>query len=307
MVSLTSILRVLSLGALFVCSPIKAESTENVRYSFSFKTYKSACLVRINNVPLLNNFNARSGTVTAGGDINSFSTNGKNQLELVMGALDSDKPETLVTDAWCEVVISRNTHNASEDISTLRLTVDSHKNIVASESSHPRGAENEGVVNIVQSPDDKVNALSGAGREITLNGIPQWAWEKARKVSEHDMPVIKEAYTQIWQAMKKRDVSALKVMAQMSSQEMAKATGFSADVIFESYDLPQKVQDPSLTTAVLKWDRAELVTYGNGRVFRLAEGVYQNSPLKITNQQGETLFTYNPYFAIIDGKVTIVR
>ena len=130
---------------------------------------------------------------------------------------------------------------------------------------------------------------------------------KARKISVQDLPAIKETYTKIWQAMNKRDVGALKTMAQISSKEMALATGFSADFIFKSYGLPEKVQDTNLTTAELKWEDKELVTYCDGRLFRLARGIYQNSPLKIINKEGEEVFTYNPYLAIIDGEVVIVR
>ena len=292
---------------LMVSLPLRAESISNMRYSFSFKTNRSACMARINNAPLLNNFSANSGTVTAGGDITPFAANGKNTLELVMGATDPDQPEMLYADSWCELVVLRNTTKSSEVVSTIKLTVDGNKKIIASSSSNPNGAQNEGAVSDVQSAMDKENDLYGAGREITLSGMPEWAWEKARKISVQDLPAIKETYTKIWQAMNKRDVGALKTMAQISSKEMALATGFSADFIFKSYGLPEKVQDTNLTTAELKWEDKELVTYCDGRLFRLARGIYQNSPLKIINKEGEAVFTYNPYLAIIDGEVVIVR
>ena len=149
---------------------------------------------------------------------------------------------------------------------------------------------------------DKENDLYGAGREITLSGMPEWAWEKARKISVQDLPAIKETYTKIWQAMNKRDVGALKTMAQISSKEMALATGFSADFIFKSYGLPEKVQDTNLTTAELKWEDKELVTYCDGRLFRLARGIYQNSPLKIIIKRGKRFLPIIPTLLLLMEK-----
>lgn len=244
---------------------------------------------------------------TAGGDITSFSANGKNMLELVMGAIDPDNPETLYKESWCEIVVTKETRNASEAVSTIRLTVDSEKKVVASSSSHPDGAENESAVSEVQSPGDKINGLVGAGRQITVSDIPTWAWEQARPVTPQDMSAIKTAYTTIWQAMNNKEVAVLKSLAQISTKEFGIATGFPPDFIFETLGLAEKVQDADLTMAPLDWEGKELITYCDGRIFRLAAGVYQNSPLKMKNKAGKIKFTYNPYFAIIDGNVVIAR
>ncbi|MGU9778911.1 hypothetical protein ACV3J7_21470 [Salmonella enterica] len=292
---------------LLTSSPLQAESTGNARYLFSFKTHRSACMVRINNVPLLNNFFSKSGMSTAGGDITAFSANGKNRLELVMGAIDPGKPEMLYADSWCEIVVTKKTLRNSETVSTIRLTVDGEKKVVASESSHPDGAENESAVSEVQSPGDKINGLFGAGRQITVSDIPVWAWEHGHPVTPQDLPAIKAAYTTIWQAMKDKEVTTLKALAQISIKEFSIATGFSPDLIFETFDLAEKIQSPDLTMMPLKWEGEELITYCDGRVFRFASGVYQNSPLKMKDKADDIDFTYNPYFAIIDGKVVIVR
>ncbi|WEF30523.1 hypothetical protein PYR66_22030 [Klebsiella aerogenes] len=296
------------LFSLLVASvPLRAEPMTNARYAYSFKTNRSACMARINNVPLLDNFSAGSGMTTAGGDITSFSANGKNMLELVMGAIDPDNPETLYKESWCEIVVTKETRNASEAVSTIRLTVDSEKKVVASSSSHPDGAENESAVSEVQSPGDKINGLVGAGRQITVSDIPTWAWEQARPVTPQDMSAIKTAYTTIWQAMNNKEVAVLKSLAQISTKEFGIATGFPPDFIFETLGLAEKVQDADLTMAPLDWEGKELITYCDGRIFRLAAGVYQNSPLKMKNKAGKIKFTYNPYFAIIDGNVVIAR
>lgn len=49
-------LGVISSLLLMVSLPLRAESISDARYSFLFKTNRSACMARVNNAPLLNNF-----------------------------------------------------------------------------------------------------------------------------------------------------------------------------------------------------------------------------------------------------------
>lgn len=56
------------------------------------------------------------------------------------------------------------------------------------------------------------------------------------------------------------------------------------------------------------WDEYTLLTYQNSRVFCLGvNSVNRNSPLEFFNTDGKRIFSWNPFFAVIDNKVVLVR
>lgn len=289
-------------------SPVRANMMDNVKYLISFKTTRSACMVRVNGFPVFDNLTYTSGTISAGDNITSFIENGKNNIEILMGSIDSADKNTLYSDSACEIKITKDTVNSSETITIFRLSVDPNKKIVASSSSHYDGLEHEGPIIEEQLPQDKALYLHRFYRQVKFSGIPEWSWVNAdRVVIEEDIPNIKEKYHQIWIAIKNRNLNKLKEMTEISNREMGFAEGVSSDAIFESYDLPRKVLDENLSPINLEWSKYNLVTYCGGRVFRMANSIYQNSPLKFKDKNNELVFSYNPYLSIINGKIVIVR
>ncbi|EAA9550942.1 hypothetical protein OY03_002750 [Salmonella enterica subsp. enterica] len=281
---------------------------DSIKYLVSFKTKRSACMVRVNGFPVFDNFTYSSGTIAAGDNITSFIENGKNKIEVLMGSVDSQDKDTLYSDSECEFTITRDTIDSSENVTTIKLSVDDDKNIIATLSSNYDGFKHEGQMIEEQLPEDDWLYLHRFYRDIEFSGIKKWSWVGAdRMVSEKDLPIIQAKYREIWQAMRDRDVKALKKMAAISSEEMGDAEGISPDIVFESYDLPKNVLDANLTPIDLEWKKYKLTTYCNGRVFRLSSGIYENSPLRLKNKNDEIVYSYTPYFSIINGKVVIVR
>lgn len=288
-------------------SVLGAEKTSDIKYLYSFKTNRSACMVKVNNVPILNNFGHNKDTIVTGGSITSFSENGDNTIEVMMGSVSPDDLETLYMDSSCELIVTKDTANSIRHVTTMKLTVDDNKKIIASSSSNYKGLSDEGPIDETQLPYNKEQDLYRIARNVKFSGLPEWSWQTARPVTNADLPEIRKAYTQIWTAMKNRDVDTLRKMTEISSREMGIASGLLPDFIFRSYNLPQEVSSPERRIVDLKWEGKELITYCNGRLFRLAQGVYQNSPLKLQNKDGKVVFTYNPYLSIINGKVVILR
>ncbi|EJH7007327.1 hypothetical protein QEA29_004521 [Salmonella enterica] len=288
-------------------SPLWAKSMDNIKYLFSFQTRRSGCMVRVNNIPIIDNFTYSTGTISTGGNITSFVENGENSVEVMMGPVDQYDNNTLYPDSECILTITRDTINTSQHVTTMKLSVDNDKKIVASLSSNYDGLHSEGRISESQTPFSKEQNLHRISRDVNLSDLPEWAWVKATPVSEKDLPAIKEVYTTIWKAMHNRDIDALKKMTAISGKEMGQAEGITADLVFSSYGLSEKLQDTDLSIVDLSWKEKELVTYCDGRLFRLATGIYQNSPLKLKNKDGKTVFTYNPYLSIINGKIVIVR
>nr|WP_142011269.1 hypothetical protein [Serratia fonticola] len=279
----------------------------NVKYLASFNTKRSACMAKVNGFPVIENFTYSSGTISTGFNITAFVENGNNSIELMMGSIDPDDKNTLYSDSTCELTITRDTESSSHKVTSLILSVDENRHITASSSSNYHGSLNEKLVDEIQSSESKEQELYRAGREIILSELPTWSWVNATPFSEDYLPQTRSIYKEIWNAMRNRDIKILKEIADISSREMGVAEGVSSDTIFESYNLPKNILRKDLSPINLDWGGYKIITYCNGRVFRLAKGIYQNSPLRLRDSDGDIIFSYNPYFSIIDGKVTLVR
>lgn len=290
-----------------LCVHADGAGRENFKYLYSFKTSRSACLIRVNNIPIVNNFSHSEGSIITGGNITSFSESGDNYIEVMMGPVSPDDINTLYRDSSCELILTKAIANSSQHVTTMKLTVDDNTKIIASSSSNYKGLSDEGPIDETQLPYNKEQDLYRIARNVKFSGLPEWSWQTARPVTDADLPEIRKVYTQIWTAMKNRDVDTLKKMTEISSRGMGIASGLSPEFVFKSYNLPQEVLNPERQVVDLEWEGAELITYCNGRLFRLAEGVYQNSPLELKNKNGKVVFTYNPYLSIINDKVVIVR
>lgn len=279
----------------------RSEKMAEAKYLFSFKSHKSTCLLRVNDLPAFDNTTDDEGTIAAGFTMTAFLENGANDIALLMGPQDAEEPQTLYADSSCHVTITQETPAGSIKLSEYGLAVNNKHEIAAVRSVNTAKV----VEGYTQS--DRDFGLYKMQSSITLSNLPEWAWVNATPVTEKDLPKIRKAYEDIWMQMKRRDVKGLQRTAKISSEEMARAEGMTAEIIFLSTDFPQHVKDPQLTPATIEWDKYRLLSYRGGRLFRLGVGFFQNSPLQFQNAQGKVVYTYNPYFSIIDGKVVLVR
>ncbi|WNN50347.1 hypothetical protein RIN58_09735 [Siccibacter colletis] len=288
-------------------TPQQSVAVNLVKYLAEFKTVKSGCMARINGFPVINNFFYSSGTVTTGFNVSSFLENGSNEVGLMMGPIDPNDNKTLFPDSRCEIIITTDGPASRHKITTLVLSVDQRAEINARSSSSYHGGASESRVDETQTKADVEQNLHSARRQIKVTDIPQWAWANATPVSDKVLPELIDVYKNIWTLLNNRDIATLKSITSISSFEMSLAEGLPPEVIFESYDLPQNVGNEDLAPVKLEFEKYFLRTYSNGRVFRLIDGIYENSPLRLQNKEGEIVYSYNPYFALINGKIVIVR
>lgn len=292
---------------LIIGSTIEAKAMNNEIYLFSFKSIKSSCILRVNDLPALDTHGAKQGTISAGFNFSAFLENGSNRVELLMGPLNLKDSDTLYSDSSCEVVISKDSIDKSVQIAKLKLIVDQDNKITGknpevnnSGSSNPRILEG-----VTKNKNDY--GMYKLEAEIKANNLQRWSWVNASPVTEKDIPKIKVAYEQIWSAMNNHDIKSLKSITQVSNEEMAAAEGTSPEMIFASTSLPQHAADSELTAVPIDWSKYKLISYRGGRLFRLGVGYFQNSPLRLADSNGKILYAYKPYFSIINGKVVLVR
>ncbi|MCU1788110.1 IdsF [Pectobacterium polaris] len=274
------------------------------KYLISFNTYKSTCLLRVNDLPAADNTKIDSGTMSAGFNLTAFLETGKNDIELLMVPQNHKDPKTLYPDSSCHVIVTKDTETSSTEIANFKLSVNEKGEITASESVN---TANSSTIFEGYTKNEKDYGFYKVRGSLKIDSLPRWAWVNATPVTENDLPKIRMAYADIWTMMKDRDIEGLKKITQTSNEEMAFAEGATTGMMFISTDFPQHVVDKQLTPLPIEWNKYKIIKYRDGRLFRLGVGFFQNSPLRFINSEGKIVFAYRPYFSIIDGKVTLVR
>ena len=297
----TALFAILLLLPAFIAS---AQQNVEGKYLFAFTSTKSTCLLRVNDLPAFDNTTDDDDTLSAGLNMTAFLENGSNQIELLMGPQDAEDPQTLFADSSCQVTITYETEKESVRLADYRLAVNDKKAITALYSVDATRGEKftEGYSKLER--DYGLYKMQGA---LSLQHVPVWSWVNATPVTENDLPKIRKAYEDIWAQIKRRDIDGLKRTAKVSSAEMARAEATTPEMIFVSNDLPAYVAAPELTPVEIDWEKYHLLRYRDGRLFRLGVGFFQNSPLMFQDAKGKVIYTWNPLFSMIDGKVVLVR
>lgn len=299
--------KITAFALLMTGTMVEAKTMNNEIYLFSFKSVKSTCILRVNDLPAIDTHGAKQGTMSAGFNFSAFLENGSNRVEMLMGPQNPKDPDTLYSNSSCKVVISKDSIDESVQIANFELTVDQGGKIKGGSSAdNNSGPSNLRILEgVTKNKNDY--GMYKLEAEIKANNLQRWSWVNASPVTEADIPKIRAAYEQIWSAMNNHDIQRLKSITQVSNEEMAAAEGTSPEIIFASTSLPEYVTDSKLTAVPIDWSKYKLISYRGGRLFRLGVGYFQNSPLRLADSNGKILYAYKPYFSIINGKVVLVR
>ncbi|WP_115825976.1 hypothetical protein [Xenorhabdus cabanillasii] len=275
------------------------------KYLVSFNTQRSLCVLKINGIITLENTSSRTGTESSGYNISAFLENGSNTVELLMGRKSFDRDnDKFHKESWCEVTIRKITpyDKQGQVVSNIKLTVDEHGNVTTKNSINPN--EKFDYANMSTKKGEK--NIFAAQKFFSVNGLPNWMWTKATPVTENDLPSIKAMYQEISNTFSHRDLDKIWKMSQPAWEEWAIADNSSAKIFFDSMDFDENIKDESVIIDP-DWKKYKLVSYKNGRLFRLESGVLGSSPIIFHNKESKEDITYNPYLSIINGKVVIAR
>jgi hypothetical protein len=150
--------------------------------------------------------------------------------------------------------------------------------------------------------------LYQAKKDFSINGLPDWMWIKARPVSGNDLPEIKEFYQELINAFSRNDLNKIWSITEPAWKEWAIADNSNAKTFFDSMGFKEKFDSGDYVTRTIPdWNKFRLVSYKEGRLFRLEEGALGRSPVLLDNKVTGDTATYSPYLSIINGKVVISR
>ncbi|WP_240487829.1 hypothetical protein [Photorhabdus australis] len=285
---------------------------DKVKYISYLETNQALCMLKVNGIFILDNFDSRSGTISTGYNIAPLLQNGKNILSLDMGPLSArdNKYFYKEKDAECKVRLVKVTPYDSDEITNIITRVVDKNGTLETDSKQSIN------FNIDTAQSSKITTKEYPNefyfhteRAIILNNLPVWAWTIATPLPETaaSTELVKKAYEDIWQILKNQDLIALKTAYQLTLHEEAQANNSTEQIDFDSLDFKHYF-DKGYHAVPIDWSKYKLVRYMDGRLFRFEVKDGIQSPLLIEDKNNsEDGFTFNPLFSLINGKVVISR
>ncbi|MEG0432905.1 MAG: hypothetical protein RR615_06965 [Morganella sp. (in: enterobacteria)] len=270
-------------------------------YSASFNSEAAFCLVKVNNILIMDSGDSSTGTMFGGQTISGLLENGENTITISM----VDEPFSqdgsgLTTNMACKVIVEKLfPGNKSEILRTAELIVNDNKKIV------PDNPDDKSIVNFGVSNRHFEDGAIEVTKKFWVDGLPEWSWTKATLVTEQDIPKIKTFYEELHNAFKQKKLAKIKNMTGGAWDILATTQGGTSEMMWSSMDF-KRYFDNGYKAVPINWDEYELNTYKDKRIFRYEVGYSRISPIRIEDNE-ENSFNYNPYLSIIDGKVTVVH
>ncbi|EHR8838580.1 hypothetical protein KUS10_004287 [Escherichia coli] len=294
------------------------DTMNSVRYSAYFKTLSSSCILSINGLDYLSTLRG-SRTISTGMDITKSLENGVNNT---VGLIFFPSESKIKTDIYtCEVKIVRSEPKEPDVVVTNFKVIFNGENIRP--FNDPQGYEINDLSDTTHNPiikgisnkiifagDTKPEDWLTATRNITASGIPIWQWTKASP-QINDLTLrnrLIDAYKDLINDLKVGDLTTIKKKYAIALNEYALADlTDDTDLFFDSIGIVNAVEKGKINPNP-NWDKYTLLTYQNNRIFCLGiNSINRNSPLEFFNADGKRMFSWNPFFAVIDNKVVLVR
>ncbi|TDN54044.1 hypothetical protein EC843_10185 [Buttiauxella sp. JUb87] len=291
---------------------------DDVRYSAYFKTLSSTCILSVNGLDYLSTLKG-SRNISTGSDITDALENGVNNS---IGLIFFPSESKIKTETYsCEVKIVKSVPDRHDEIVTnFKVFFDGKNNRpfndlegysiqdISDGTKQPiiKGISNRIIFSGEEKPEDWLTAY----RNFTVSEIPVWRWTKATPQKD-DLALRSQliaAYNELINDLKKRDLTTIKKKYSIALGEYAKA-GLTDDTefFFNSIGLVSALQKGEVILNP-DWKKYKVLMYQNNRMFCLGiGGASRNSPIQFFNAEGKRIFSWNPFFAMIDGKMVLVR
>lgn len=294
------------------------ENMNNVRYSAYFTTSHSICILSVNDLDYLSTLNG-SRTISTGSDItDALENNRDNKVGLIFyPSVSKSKVESYS----CEVKVIKSTPDISDEVITnFKISFDGKNNRpfndaegysildIRDTTKQPviKGISNRIIFNGDTKPEDWLTAF----RNIHVSGIPDWKWTQAPpQINNTELRNrLVESYKELINDLKNNDLTVVKKKYSLALNEYA-LTDLTddTDLFFNSIGLVNAVNKGKVNSNP-DWNKFKVLTYQKDRIFCLGiGGSSRTSPIQFFNSEGKHMFSWNPFFAIIGGKMTLVR
>ncbi|MCW2254442.1 hypothetical protein M2263_000533 [Providencia alcalifaciens] len=143
-------------------------------------------------------------------------------------------------------------------------------------------------------------------KKITLSDVPDWVWINSSDYEKEKLPSLKIAYQELWNAFDNKDITAIRRINKTANEAWALSTGSTESKIFDSYNIIDRVNNPSSKMISIDWDNFIPLVMNNGKMVKLVyKEDFSYSPITMTylNSRGKkALYSFSPIFSFVDGK-----
>lgn len=302
----------------FSLNSFGGDDMNDVRYTAYFNTKNSNCILSVNGLDYLSTLKG-SRSISTGSDVtDALENNAENNVGLIFFP---SEPEVKSDEYYCEVKLVRSVNNNRDDMVTYFKVIfdgkgnrsyrDSNGYSIQDINDKTGNAIIRGISNRIKfKGDEKPENWLTAYRKFTVSGIPEWKWTKASP-QINDLTLrsrLIDSYKELINDLKIGDLTTIKKKYSLALDEYAKTDLTNdTDLFFNSIGIVNAVQKGKVNLNP-DWDTFKVLTYQNDRMFCLGiGGASRMSPIQFFNADGKRIFSWNPFFAVIDNKVVLVR
>ena len=302
----------------FSLNSFGGDDMNDVRYTAYFNTKNSNCILSVNGLDYLSTLKG-SRSISTGSDVtDALENNAENNVGLIFFP---SEPEVKSDEYYCEVKLVRSVNNNRDDMVTYFKVIfdgkgnrsyrDSNGYSIQDINDKTGNAIIRGISNRIKfKGDEKPENWLTAYRKFIVSGIPEWKWTKASPQT-NDLTLrsrLIDSYKELINDLKSGDLTTIKKKYSLALDEYAKTDLTNdTDLFFNSIGIVTAVQKGKVNLNP-DWDTFKVLTYQNDRMFCLGiGGASRMSPIQFFNADGKRIFSWNPFFAVIDNKVVLVR
>jgi len=311
--------KLLILSVFFLSFNILAgDDMDNARYSVYFKTISSSCILSVNGLDYLSTLKGSRNIITGSDITESLENNKTNTIGIIFFPSKSKiKTETYT----CEIKVVKSLPSKQDEVITNFRIVFNGKNNRPFNDSQGYSIEDisdstknhiiKGISNkIIFAGEEKPEDWLIASRNFTVSHIPEWEWTKApSQINDINLRTqLISIYKELINDLNSGDLETIKKKYSLALNEYTKSDlTDDPELFFNSIGIVNAVQKGKVNLNP-DWNKYKTLMYQNNRTFCLGiGGASRNSPIQFFNDKGKRIFSWNPFFAMIDGKLVLVR
>lgn len=291
------------------------------------------CDVKINDVSSFDNRDEvifEQGNIASNTNVQILSKKGMNSISIEVGSLDWFNPKNSTSDrkyefdkrAYCYIDIYKVDTNTGKNntISKIQIKIDNDglpqaftsntlDESVVREDVYADNTEkvikNRIRYSVGENEYPENMALTKFTKKIMLDNIPHWKWEGSEVYDNKKINELKYAYQELWNAFESKNISEIKKINKVSNDSWAISVNSTEDNIFNSYDIAEILNAPSLKMIPIDWDNFKIVTMNDNKMVKFVyKEDFAYSPITMSYNDGEeeVLYSFSPIFSFVDGK-----
>ncbi|HHZ8506601.1 TPA: hypothetical protein ACWL6U_004156 [Morganella morganii] len=309
----------------------------NIEIRTSIDSKYLFCEVKTNGVPGYDNrASALRGEGAGTTSTNSYiaMSNGANELTVEVGALDwfaenaagIENKNTFNPAAYCkaEMTLVDYDNDRVVNLATLDIRInkqgqpEAFRNNVPDKAAvfkeitaHPteritKNKATSGNVNPRAFPDNMT--LYQFTQSFTVSGLPDWQWVHSEPYtgSPEQIALLKEAYSELWLALKNKDIKKVRKLHTPAAEAWAITTQSTTDRILDSQDYNTIYDENHAEMKTIDWNNFYIIPMNNGKMVRMVyKETLRFSPVGVSyiSERGKKAsYFFSPIFSLINGK-----